>query len=667
LRTPVPKPAAQLLDEAMVLHRSGRLADAALRYRQVVRVEPRNLAALRLLGSVRMGQGNFAAAERWFRKAVKIDAQSADSYVEWGAALCRLGRLVEAAARYRRAIELSPDYAGAHNNLGIALHEIGRLDEAIASYRRAVEIEPGYAEAHYNLGNALTAAGRLEEAVATYRAAIAIKPDYADSCNNLGNALRQAGRLDEAAASYLRAIEIKPGRAEAHRNLGIIRFELNRLEEAVSHYRQALDIDPAYAEAHNDLGNALRALGRFDEALAQYEKALRLKSDYAEAHHNLGVALKMLGRIDEARRAFKRALELAPRRVEFHASLAGVTQFAAGDRHLAMMERLAQDLAPLGGEQQIQLHFALGKACADLAQHAPSFRHLLDGNALKRRQINYDEAAVLAQFDRVRTVFTPDLMQERQGLGHPSPIPTFVIGMPRSGTTLVEQILASHPRVFGAGELTDFHDAVMRLAARGALPQSYPEMVSGLTGSRLFELGADYLARIRGMAPIADRVTDKLPGNFAAAGLIHLALPNARLIHIRRDPIDTCLSCFSTLFAADHPYAYDLGELGRYYRAYAALMGHWRDVLPEEAMIEVEYEALVTDLEPHARRIIAHCGLDWDNACLEFHKTQRPVLTASMVQVRQPIYRSAIGRWRPYREWLEPLLAALAVDPAEGS
>jgi Flp pilus assembly protein TadD len=373
----------------------------------------------------------------------------------------------------------------------------------------------------------LTAAGWLDEAVATYRAALAIKPDYADPCINLGNALRLAGRLDEAAASYLRAIEIKPDHAEAHRNLGIVRFELNRREEAVLHYRRALEVEPGYAEAHNDLGNRLRTLGRFDEALAHYAQALTLKPDYADAHNNLGVAFKMLGRIEEAQRAFKRALELAPKRVEFHASLAGVTRFAEGDRHLAMMESLARGAEPLGGEQQIQLYFALGKAFGDLAQHARSFRHLREGNALKRQRISYDETAVLEQFERVRAMFTPDLMRDKRGLGHPSPVPIFVIGMPRSGTTLVEQILASHPKVFGAGELTDF--------------------------------------------------------------------------------------------------------------------------------------------ERYARRIVAHCGLDWDDACLEFHKTQRPVLTASMVQVRQPIYQSAIGRWRPYRDWLEPLLAALALDRAEVS
>jgi Sulfotransferase family len=375
----------------------------------------------------------------------------------------------------------------------------------------------------------------------------------------------------------------------------------------------------------------------------------------------------MLGRTEEARRAFETAVQLAPRRVLFYAGLAEIRRFAKGDRHLAAMKNLARDLARLGREEQIQLHFALGKAFADLTQHDRSFCHLLAGNTLKRQQINYDEATVLGEFDRIRAVFTRGLMQDKRGLGHPSSVPVFIIGMPRSGTTLVEQMLASHPKVFGAGELSDFRDAVVRLAAREAVPQPYPETVSSMTGPKLFSLGADYLAHVRRMAPSADRITDKMPGNFLAAGLVHLALPNARIIHIRRDPIDTCFSCFSTLFAADHPHAYDLGELGRYYRAYAALMEHWHDLFPVEVMIEVQYETLVTDFEGEARRIVAHCGLDWDDACLAFYRTQRPVQTASMLQVRQPIYQSSVGRWRPYQDMLGPLLEALRGYPIEAS
>jgi hypothetical protein len=234
--------------------------------------------------------------------------------------------------------------------------------------------------------------------------------------------------------------------------------------------------------------------------------------------------------------------------------------------------------------------------------------------------------------------------------------------MPRSGSTLVEQILASHPKIFGAGELNDFGTAVARLGDRARAP--FPELVRAMSEEDLRQLGTNYLDATTALAPEAARITDKMPFNFHFVGLIHLALPHARIIHTRRDPVDTCLSCFSTLFTAGQPYGYDLGELGRYYRGYAALMQHWRNVLPNGVMLEVQYEELVDDLEDQARRLVAHCGLDWDETCLAFHKTQRPVLTASATQVRQPIYKSAVGRWRVYEEFLGPLTRALAGEAA---
>ena len=250
-------------------------------------------------------------------------------------------------------------------------------------------------------------------------------------------------------------------------------------------------------------------------------------------------------------------------------------------------------------------------------------------------------------------LFSAEIMRERAGQGDPSPLPVFIIGMPRSGTTLCEQILASHPKIHGAGELGDFEAAVAALDSAGGIP-------SDIGGEELRAIGAGYLARVAALAPHAARITDKMPANFRFAGLIHLALPNARLIHLRRDPVDTCLSCFSILFGGDQPFTYDLGELGRYYRAYQRLMAHWRAVLPPGVMLEVDYEALVGDFAREARGILTHCGIEWNDACLDFHKTQRPVHTASAVQVRQPIYRSSVGRWRPSGDVLRPLLDALA-------
>jgi len=322
------------------------------------------------------------------------------------------------------------------------------------------------------------------------------------------------------------------------------------------------------------------------------------------------------------------------------------------------LEQLAEDTS-LSAVDRMHLHFALAKAYDDMDRHAEAFHQWRHGNALKRRQIAYDEAATLGGLDRVRDVFTADLVRTQQSVGHLSSVPVFIIGMPRSGSTLVEQILASHPQMFGSGELKHLPSAVEGIRSVSGAAAIYPELVSGMIAEDFRDLGARYLAEIQRLASAAKYITDKMPGNFIYAGLIHMALPNAIVIHTIRDPVDTCLSCFSKLFNDEQNHTYDLAELGRYYRHYRAVMAHWHRVLPTGRILDVCYEDVVADLEGQARRLIAHCGLDWDPRCLAFHKTERPIRTASAVQVRQPIYDSAIGRWRAYEPFLAPLLAEL--------
>ena len=273
-------------------------------------------------------------------------------------------------------------------------------------------------------------------------------------------------------------------------------------------------------------------------------------------------------------------------------------------------------------------------------------------------------------FDQIEAAFTPELIAEKSGGGDPSSMPIFVIGMPRSGTTLVEQIIASHPQVHGAGELKTFNDVVLTVHGPDGKTIPYPDFVPALAAGPLKQIGSRYLALVRDLVSRSDGekkdapyVTDKMPSNYYFAGLIHLALPNAKIIHTMRDPVDTCISCFSKLFAGEQNHTYDLGELGRYYKRYQQLMAHWRRVLPPGRIFDVRYEDVVADVEGEARRIIAHCGLPWDDRCLAFHETRRPIRTASATQVRQPIYKSAVGRWRVYEQQLGPLLIAL--DGAE--
>ena len=336
---------------------------------------------------------------------------------------------------------------------------------------------------------------------------------------------------------------------------------------------------------------------------------------------------------------------------------------APGDPHVAAMENLARNMSVLSAEDQTLLLFALAKAAADAGDHARSFRRLVEGNALRRRTIAYDEAASLGELERIASTFTGELMARCGGLGDPSAVPVFIVGMPRSGTTLVEQILASHPGVFAAGEIDAFGQCV---AAQGLAGDAFPEGVERLPGQAFRQIGARYMDGVGAIAPGAQRIVNKRTDNFRFAGLIHLALPHARIIHTQREPIDTCLSCFSKLFGEELPYTFELGELGRYHLGYERLMAHWRTLLPTEVMLEARYEELVADPEGQSRRILAHCGLDWDARCLDFHRTERRVRTASAAQVRRPIYGGSVGRWRAYEPFLGPLVHALGRSPPPG-
>jgi len=370
-----------------------------------------------------------------------------------------------------------------------------------------------------------------------------------------------------------------------------------------------------------------------------------------------------VGKLSEGRAALVEAIRLAPLSAKYRRHLSEMIRFRDGDSHLTEMERLLGDADTLALGERTDLHFALGKAYDDLGRHAEAAQQWLQGNALKRGEISYDAAAMDEGFERIRNVFAQDWLKIQQDVGHPSAIPVFIIGMPRSGTTLVEQILASHPQVFGGGEMKYFADGIREIeASRYAL---YPDVASTMTGSHFADLGKRYLTESLRLARRgALHVTDKMPSNFLFAGLIHLSLPNAPIIHTVRDPVDTCLSCFSKLFTDELNYTYDLAELGRYYRQYQLLMAHWKRVLPAGRIFDVHYEELVEDVEGLARRIVAHCGLEWDTRCLSFQENERPVRTASATQVREPVYKSSVGRWRPYRAFLAPLLQELGVANA---
>lgn len=644
----------------VVLGTLGRLDEAQAQYEQALKLDAANVEARNNLGNTLQKLGRPGEAIAQFEQALAVRPQSAEVHNNLGNALGAVGRLEDAVASFRTALSLRPDFAEAHNNLGIVLAKLQRGEEATAAYAMAIALRPNYAEAHGNFGNALAAAGRFDAAIPHFERVLAIDPKSAGAHNDLGSVLASLERYEEAVAHFQKACALQPNFAQAINNLGNALASLDRHEQAVACYRKALAIRPDFAEAYGNLGHALESLNRLDDSIASYQTALALKPKLADVHHNLGNLWSIMGRAKESRAALERAVRLEPRKPEFYRSLAQTKSFAPADPHLAAMEELAREETRFTEKDRIALHFALGKAYADCAEYEKSFRHYLQGNTLRRRQLQHDAAVTAANFDRLKAVFTSELIRQKQTFGDPSDLPIFVFGMPRSGTTLVEQVLASHPSVFGAGELDAMQRAIARLerAEIGGTP--YPELVPSMGETEFHQFTTQYLTAAHAAAPDAPRITDKMPGNYIFAGLIHMALPHARMIHVQRDPIDTCLSCFTHLFTDGLAWSYDLTELGQQYRAYAGAMEHWRSVLPEGAMLEVRYEDFVADFEPQARRLLAHCGLDWDERCLAFHATERPVRTASATQVRQQLYRTAVGRWRRYEPWLGPLLDALS-------
>jgi tetratricopeptide (TPR) repeat protein len=644
------------LQEAAALHKIGHFREAERRYQIVLDADDGQFDALYRLGLIRLQQGRFGEATKLFRRAIRSNPQSADSHHHLAVALSGSGRHDEAIERYQKALAINPELAEAHNNLGHSLHALGRIADAIVHYERALALKVDYPEARNNLGIAYQSQSRSSDAAVQYELALATRPNYADAHKNLGNLLGGAKRYREAAAHYESVLAARPADAEAHVALGNMLCWLDRPEDAITHYRSAVGGDPKNSEAHIGLGHACYLLGRPDEAVAHYQRALAIRPNDAEAHNRLGETLQAVGRFPEATDAFAKAIDLAPNRTGCFWNLVNSKTIAADDPLFLRMTALGQSEPSLSDDERIDLHFALGRAFGDLRDAPLSLAHFMKGNALKRRQCGYDEATTLGRLMRIKAAFAAESVRDREGLGAPSATPIFIVGMPRSGTTLVEQILASHPKVFGGGE----QRAIANLAEgiTGTNGSFFPEAMARISGAQLRELGTSYLQTVKRLSPNAERVTDKMPGNFVLLGLIHLTLPNARIIHVRRDIRDTAVSCFSTLFARGHEFTYDLAELGRYCRAYLQLMEHWRQVMPN-VMLEIDYEDLVADLESQARRIVAHCDLTWDDGCLDFHRTERSIRTASARQVRQPIYRSSVGRWREHEVALQPLLEAL--------
>jgi tetratricopeptide (TPR) repeat protein len=606
--------------------------------------------------------GDPCQAEQVYRLILQADPMQVEAHHGLGIALQVLGRLDEARASFDQVLSLQPTYAEAHNNLGNTLARQGRWPEAISHYQEALHLRPDLAGAHYNLGNALVREGKIAEAAACFRNFLALEPNVASGHYNLGNALLTQGLLDEARSCFENALRLEPRFAEAHNNLGIALSRQNEWDEAALHYEQAANLKPSYAEAHFNLGNARRNQDRVADGVACYQQALRLQPGYVAAHNNLAEAFLELGRCDDAVRHFREALRLHPDCTLAWCNLANHGLLPAPaplDRFRTLLSNAG--LSPVDASF---LHFALANLLDQADACDEAFAHYRQANALRHRLFQeagtaFDREAHGRHIKQLLTVCNGDFFARIKGFGLDSEVPVFIVGMPRSGTTLVEQLLAGHPQVFAAGELKEIGRLVSGLPARMGSAAGYPECLAGLDLATSRALAEDHLRRLAQRGGLASRIIDKMPDNYLHLGLIAALFPRARVIHCRRDPLDTCLSCYCQNFVGLN-YSWDLEDLGFYYREYELLMAHWRAFLPLP-LLEVGYEDLVAEPESVSRRLTTFCGLEWNERCLDFSASLRPVRTASKLQVRRPIYAHSVGRWRRYAAHLEPLRRALAL------
>jgi len=693
-----PKAPGMSIQEALQrahAHWNAGQADQAERLCQsVLAAWPGQADALHLMGLMAHAYGKLDLAIHYLRQACLAPRAPAIYSSNLAEMLRQKGLLSEGEAAAQRAVDMEPTLVSAWNNLGILLQEAGKTEQSAVCLERVVGLKPDWPEAYNNLANTYRRLNRADKAEVAYRRALTLNPSYASAHSNLANLLGAQGQHDAAAASARQAIELDPRLPDAYLNLAEVETSrhqyaaalaalnalsafapdhpggliaraltfkrLDRADEGLDCARKAVAAAPQSADAHYALAQILQHLDQHAEALAEYDQAASLPGTVAEdALIGSGNLLLEAGRKAEAMVAFDRVLARFPNSVRTLVSRADAKKFSAGDPDIDMIEGMLANAERATLTDRMSAHFALGKAYMDCADGARAFHHLNRGNAHKRAQFHYDAAATDAWLKRIQAAFSAERLSELSGGGAVSELPIFVVGMPRSGTTLIEQIMASHPDVMGAGELPALRLSIDHL---GAFPASF----ANLDVEAMVHIGERYLSQVMPLAQGRQRVVDKMPANFIYAGLIPAILKGARIVHCRRDPVDTCLSCYTKQFAGEQQFTYDLQELGIFYRGYEDIMAHWRTILPPAQFIEVDYEAVVDDLETQARRLIDFIGLPWNPSCLSFHENTRAVRTASVNQVRQPIYTSSKGRWHQYAEHLTPLLNALKRDVVSG-
>jgi tetratricopeptide (TPR) repeat protein len=679
--------AIQLKDES-------KLEEAQSIINSILEIYPKQEHALHLAGIIAHQKGKTTLSIELIQKAIENNPNIALFHSNLGEIHRQLQMIDLSIQCGQRAIVLEPQSSTAFSNLGIAYYDAKKYDAAEECHKSALALNPRLSRSLNNMGSIYKIYGKTEQAITFYQSAIKSSPHFAEPLNNLGTLFLERQEFRQAFDWLNQAIMLAPTFAEAHCNMGLVLLGLEQCDKALHYFEKALKLKPHYAEAYYGIAKIhlyqhdfvkaeyfiqkalathsqhvefyqllveiYREKGKYSEALIYLDQALSIDPTLSSLYISKGNILMEIGEISHAEEQFFKALEdaIPDIRILAHYCLIQLRKIKPEHQSFRELLSFANHIQDVSSNKFEYIYFALGKCYDDMNEPAKAFSYFKKGCDLKRNNITYNLTDDIGLTNKLIDAFTKETIAHLQTFANPSTLPIFIVGMPRSGTSLVEQIIASHPDVHGAGELIYFNDLIQRTFENHQL--HYPQNILQLLQDDYQRITNNYLSYLRDFSSDAIRITDKMPQNFIAIGLIYSLFPNAKIIHIKRNPIDTCFSCYTKLFSHGHHYSYDLTQLGQYYLCYERLINHWRHILPAEAFLDISYEDMIHNLETEAKRLISYCDLSWDPACVAFYESKRQVRTASFMQVRQPVYTSSINRWRPFENELAPLIKILA-------
>jgi len=599
--------------------------------------------------------GNFNEAIIDIEKLIRDNPNESKLFNIKGACYYAIGDFDSAVDNFMHSIALNSDYAEAHFNLGGVQQDLEQSHEAILSYQRAITIKPNYPEALNNLGGVFNKLLQFSDAIESYKQALRVKPTYVEAHFALALSYQDTGQLNEAFEHFKKTTELKPNFAEAHNNLGKILISTGNFGSAINYFNNAIELLPNFYEAHNNLGTALQGLGQLDGAVKSYQNAILLNPNYLEPNYNLGLAFQELGNVESSIVSYEKVLNINPNYPEAYHNLSYLKKYSKNDPQIATMHSLLLT-KELENSDRIFLCLALANIYENLDDKINFFKFLNEGNRLFKVDLNYSIEESFHQFSAIKDLFnTYDKNNEEPKQTDPSEKqPIFIVGMPRSGTTLLEQIVSSHQKVYGGGELdtlTNLINPIIKNYMSGEIKLLDKELISFIR--------QEYLHILSSFNVSEKIITDKLPLNFQYIGFILSAFPEAKIVHIKRDPVATCWSNYSCTFTSRaNGYSYNFDDLSQFYYLYEDLMDFWQQLYPGK-IHKINYEELTTNQEEETRKLLAYCNLDWDENCLNFHANKRAVQTASSLQVREKMYQGSSEVWKKYRNHLQPLLDSM--------